>query len=902
MIAQDAALAARLDAEWREADRREIAARMVMPAAYGERELNWGAARAERVRRQAEARAAAAEARAARLAAAAEETDSDDAAAPFAWEQPAEPVAWALATHRMGARRHLTADDPRAETPEDFRCELYAPQKTVLAAMVALETSGSLAVHADNAPPEWAPRLETRVAQFAACFSFGKTLTTLALVVARRGAAPAPQPVRMPRVSHPGSDGPTSQVYDVTPRGTVTLTTRAGAPGSQYSYRAYAPEAAAVYAATLPLTVVLAASSVITQWEAHAQNLTTLRHVTIDGVASLRAFATQFRATRAAGVDVVFVKAGRVTKSFALAGEPPSERSDRSLVGALKAVLEGYAVARFVVDDFDTLRLASDDPYLPASFTWLISATRRSGATQPRLAVDTTVVDYFRREASRPITCASHDGLLGSTLSLQCDPDYVAEYVNTTVPQFRRVRVRGGVAAAMLRDLGANDAIVEMLNAGAVGEAAQQLGGGGGGDAVGAAAAELGIGAATIADVVGRVVGGQLGALRAAARARDRAAAARDAWAGCLSNAAPAAVLRHLRYAIRAADDGAYVGVLAAAATTPWAPDDGGSASDVAAAGDHDRRTLGDELLAAEAWAATTTEQHGKTLNRMRDNIREGECQCCTVPFEAGERGAAYILASCCQVVVCEPCITRPRLGGRGREVLPRCPNCAAAVAPPYSRALIRVGAELDLDAALDDRTLLESGDTPPASRTPPPGAAPAPAGPVALGRAGSPPPPPPAPPANLKIAALLDIVRGVPVQNCLSDGAAEPFVRGLLAGRAVVPWPATSPRKILVFTMYAESTERIRVELERAAVPHVVLRGTRANRDAAVATLRGPATVMLVTSANDCAGLHLPFLSHVVLFHRVRDTAVEQQVAARGQRLGRTANLEIVSIVNEVE
>ena len=128
------------------------------------------------------------------------------------------------------------------------------------------------------------------------------------------------------------------------------------------------------------------------------------------------------------------------------------------------------------------------------------------------------------------------------------------------------------------------------------------------------------------------------------------------------------------------------------------------------------------------------------------------------------------------------------------------------------------------------------------------------------------------------------------------------PHIDGLLAGLRNLPWPEDKPRKVLVFTMHAESTRDISAGLARAGVAHCVLRGSRAQKDEAVRALREDCGVMLVTAPKDCGGIHLPFVSHVVFYHRVVDRNVEAQVAARGQRLGREHNLEVVSILYETE
>jgi hypothetical protein len=155
---------------------------------------------------------------------------------------------------------------------------------------------------------------------------------------------------------------------------------------------------------------------------------------------------------------------------------------------------------------------------------------------------------------------------------------------------------------------------------------------------------------------------------------------------------------------------------------------------------------------------------------------------------------------------------------------------------------------------------------------------------------------------ANPKLRALVQFIQGAPVE-ALRNEVVAPFVRGLLEGVRDIPGPA-QPTRILVFTMHAESTRHIEFALGVAGVTYSVMRGTRAQKDAAVEAVRtaaGPA-VLLVTAAKDCAGTHLPFLSHIVFYHRVLDRNVEEQLAARGQRLGRVHNLEVVLLANEAE
>jgi hypothetical protein len=773
---------------------------------------------------------------------------------------PADGLAWATAPHPLAAPRLLTVDDPRAPSPPGFKGELYAPQQTLLAAMLAVERGPTVALE-DPWGAAWAPRAQTRVARVSERFSAGKTVMALALVCAAR--APAITPSLAPIATYPLHGTRETHVNRAVVNTGVSF---GGMPCG------FVPEVTARYASYLPLTVVGAASSVISHWEANAKKFTDLRMHIIENVHSLRAFEARVRRGGTADLDLVLVKAGRVTTSFVVAGEPPlhgaPKSKNRSLFGALARVLEGLPVARLIVDDYDTLKLAGDDCFVPALFTWLISATRRQ--TMAKIALQArfrTAAEYFAANLSTgpcvPLLATAHDDVVNRIFTLHCDPAYLDAHLNACRVDFRRVFVRGGRAAAMLRDLNVPVEVVEMLNA----------------DAPRAAAVALGVDAQGPADLLRRVMGDHLGALRHALRTLARIARARAALRGAGATADSA---RDLRAELKDGSDDSVDETLLAAP--------GGKAADAA-------------LKSLEEWATAARQKHDQLLSRMRDNIREGHCQVCTVPFgDADDPVAAYVMTSCCQIIVCERCIARRATPGAALTYITRCPNCARDVRPATD--FVRVGGERDLEAALDDTALLEckadddvdpfAADAPADTSAPGAGEPPAPAAGAA---------PAAAPPANPKFDALVQLIRGEPIA-CLRDVLTLPYVTGLLDGRRDAPWPAGRPWKILVFAVIPETYAQLKVALDQRGIRHCSLRGTRAQKDEAVRVLRDdPAVgVMLVASPKDCGGLDLPFLSHVVFYHRVMDRNVEAQVAARGQRLGRTHNLQIVTLINEGE
>ena len=774
---------------------------------------------------------------------------------------------WAEAVHEPFTVHHLTEDDPRAPTPDGFSHPLYPPQQATLAAMQRLERHPYLRVAPNRHQPDAGMFARVSMARIAELPSFGKTVVALALCT---GPVPALLP---PLASAVGSMHPVN--------------------ATQTRTRMTIPECALHYSRYLPMSIVVAAASVISQWELNAKKFTpNLRTFTVDNVHTLRAFERLYRGHGNLQPNLLFIKAGRVSTSFVVEGETAANTGatlaskDRSLIVAIGRVLEGVPVARLVFDDYDTLRLGCDDRFIPALFTWLISATRRTTSMRNVGAIRAkTPAEYFRNIlGSVPVLNVAHDEMLNGMCSLQCAPEFVNFHISSTVVKFRRIVVPGGRVAGMLNNLlhddAARGAVIEMVNA----------------DAIGDAARALNIDAASVGDLVRRVVGAHLDKLRLAARtarriaevrraaepeddaeeaeAEPREADAEEAKAEASFAIYDPCTSAGLRRALREGTDAEFASVWG------W---DGPDALHLEA-----REAI---LSDAEAAIAVARDTYGKTLNRMRDNVREGCCQICTIPHVDQPGLPAYVLAGCCQVIICEYCVTvRAGIASANRKFIERCPNCAKVICA--KTGLIRVGVELDIEAALggDMLAIVQSAE---------------PEMPAAPAAARDPERPANPTFANPKLRALVQFIKNQQIE-CVSDAETPPTIRGLLQGTRDIPWPAERPRKILLFTMHTDMVARKHIEfaLEMTGVPFSTLHGSRTQRDAAVAALREATTdrVMLVMAANDCAGLDMPWLSHVVFYHRVIDPNVESQVAARGQRCGRASNLTILTLMNELE
>lgn len=764
-------------------------------------------------------------------------------------EEPARP-AWCPLV--------LDEHSPRAPNPPGFAGQLYPPQAAVLAAMLQMEATPRHELACDAVTLT----VGARSARLAEKFSFGKTVVAIALVCASR--LPAAYVQIAPIATRMGYDNDgTKSVNSVTTK-RASKADPDGEWGSRLSQWSdglparCVPEVRVRYRRVLPLTVVAAASSVITQWVENAARFTRLRCIVIDDVRTLRDFQAEWVRDGAASLDLVLIKAGRVTANFVVAGEPRDLATDRSMLGAFSAVIEGYAVARLVVDDFDTLRLAPDDTHIAALFTWYLSATARESSYAGGPGRQRPAVDWLRKSqpAAAPVVAAARDPFLRYGLSLRCCSDFTAAFISSTRVERATYVVAGGRAGKLAANLGLPENITEMLAAGAVESA---------GHALGFAVKSPG-------ELMRRVLGSRVEALAAASAAVERCKKHWAALTAARCEPSEGAVdAAEIKRALRAGDE-----EFATALADARAGGLGITAKTLDAL---------PELLQREL------DEAAAPLERLRTNLAgdcqctappcscggAAFCQCCMVPFSPEE--TMFVLVGCCQIVLCAACTCIRDRHGNTVRLVARCPSCSTDIVADGGIAQIGVGVALtdilrpaaDLAAAAVEGVTLAEGVVVPV--------------------------PPPPPRYEPKVQALCDLLLGKPV-TCLESRAGGHAIYGLLEGRRDEPRPAGQPPRMLVFSCYSETKRLLAAMLRAEGIPYCELAGRHEHRDAVVAEFRNRAHVMLVATPHDCAGLHLPWITHVVLFHKILDTEVEGQLAARGQRLGREFNLEIISLL----
>ena len=779
---------------------------------------------------------------------------------------------------RISAQFVADEHDPRAPPPAHFGTHLYPPQAAMVARALEMEQTRVMPfvkefVDAPGMPPE--PFcIEFDAGSIRCPFGSGKTVIVCALVASRM--LPRPVPTMYNIATRNYNEEHVKQAWRVC--------VDAG-PGDPYSMWTDEESSTPVLLEHrnprwMSATLVFVSSSVFNQWiESVERFAPCVSCYAVTGRVALLELARMVKTGEAAVYDMVIVKTGTVSMEYGRGknrnvivpdgcGVRRSVHVAHALSGALPVTW-----ARLVLDDFDTLSVPAGAALPVAHFTWYVSATQRQGGVRQHGAPrDSAYQEVMRYALSRfspgawPITAAASDEVVMTSLAITSSEDFIKDTQDLPAPDYTVYWFKPTGALKFLTGVLIPPKIIEAVSSGAMSFAG----------------AEVGTVCKTEAEVVLAVVNSELSLFRDAnikmeaikSVKQELSARWEEHLAAAGAQARPAAA-RPTRSAT--------VNMLRSVCTevnrgwvpTPENPLPPTFPQDATLSPEHQDRfdaavkKLRDKLEAR-------IKKHGRALERLRENMQDGDCQVCLLPYSechTPQDSATYIM-NCCQIVVCPICVRGGNINSG--TFVGHCPLCRKAA---KSGSVIRLDAGIDL-AAIQNVTsesalqMIQDG--------------------AAASSAIHPEQPPEI--TDVKIRGLLDLLAGRWIV-CERSAQGSAFAHLMGASGPYVPSEAGEPRKVLLFATLRESAMRIREAVEATGVPAPVLRGTSDEKSATVARFREsrePLTVLVVTGTQDSAGVHIPEATDVVFFHRVWCEAVGSQFVGRAQRPGRVSSLRV--------
>ncbi len=584
-------------------------------------------------------------------------------------------------------------------------------------------------------------------------------------------------------------------------------------------------------------TLVFVGLSVLDQWEAAVKNYTNLKYFVVGNLFHLKKLFLKIKTRQINDYDIIIVKNGKVARTVALPTglkiEPKNKKTSAYIYNVLTN-LRNYCWARVVNDDMDTNGLPSNAGILNAAFTWYVSSTKkkikvRSGEYSPYNTTDDSLM-----YANYPCGWLHKNQILFYNLNIRSSPKFIEESNKLCAPQFFAYTF-ANPNNSYINLLGALDndetrAIAEMLN----------------GDAIESAAEAAGIKSTNVADIFQKMLGSQY----------ERFKFAKD-------------VLRFI--------------------DTLGSTDSRRPASQIPEDDTYGKRDLLKFRVPKYNYPGLTgtisstyeeytkiEEKSGLAIQRVKDNIKNGECPICCLEFvDAGDEDEDIMILKCCGIIVCSSCCFTGVFKNK-RSLKGVCCRCRRNIG---IRALIYISNDFDLTKIVDDELSededdpIDDADKDEKEKGKDEKEKEKKAGP------------------QTKIDAIVDIVRGVVPAN---EKKVDVDIANLMSGVAKLPEAKT--KKVLVFSNHNESLRNTAIRLTEEKIRFWKLGGNSAQIgkiSQAFSDCPDPC-VLLINSVTHCAGRNFQMCSDLIYLHVIQDKSIESQVCGRGQRIGRASPLKV--------
>lgn len=734
--------------------------------------------------------------------------------------------------HYLDTQVELTEDFEVVDTPRAFKdIELYPHQQTVVKALIDIEDRRVVTVNSGDYLDlgKGEIKIETSGVVLSEPFGTGKTIEILGWILER------PIPKAMP--THVNSI--VLKINEDRPRRGYNT----GVPKMPFKHeivrRFIGPDA------LIRPNLIVVGSSVLVQWENAVKSFTNLRVFSIGNYHQLQTFYKMYKEKTLKAFDVILLKNGVVTGNFTLPGEASGdEKSYRSLLSVISLITAENCWSRVIYDDFDTIKIPPGSRAINALFSAYVSATTKEAPNVKSPVIKyKTLEDAIASKGAASLNLVLRDRSLFTNFNIRNTKNFVE--ASTKIPTIKKFKyVYANPDDNYIRLLGAmgeQDAnnIMEMLN----------------GDAIGTAAAEMGIKTSSVADIFKRMLDKKYEKYMNDKYVLETIEKAR----GEVDSLEPHP--ENKRHTLTDLDS------FKSSIAKKTVPNFKFYSVEL------DR--LLDEM---DVEYRESMEQNGLAINRVIDNIKEQQCQVCCLPLESMD---AFIVR-CCGLIVCDVCgIKGNQIGKRydyklkANTICGSCANCKATVYPQTD--LIFVDRNFDMEALLKAK-----GDEEPAAA-------------IEEAPAETPEAAPdtPAEPQikNPKLKALRSIIL-----TGTAEGAevSDAKITHLLEGRIDIPQPADIDRKVLVFANFNETLNMVENFLVEQNIPFLRLGGTYRENAETVKKFKTYGKVLLINSQQHCAGINAQFASDLCYFHKITDSNIESQVCGRIQRIGRTCNAHV--------
>lgn len=588
-------------------------------------------------------------------------------------------------------------------------------------------------------------------------------------------------------------------------------------------------------------TIIFVGVSVLSQWINTIDNFTDktmVKYFVVDGVKNLELLIKKISNREINKYTIILVKNGKVTRSVALPEGLVLEAKNKSntpYIYNIVSNLRNICWTRVVIDDFDTIGLPSNAGFVNGLFTWFISSTRKGFASVKSLAVNydiQTTSEYllYKNHGCHTIT---NNNTLFSCLNVRNNDKFIQATIKITNPKFYvySCKNQNKQYIEYLDAMGIDEVknIVEMINS----------------DSLETAAEHVGVKSTSVVDIFQKILGEQFIQYETSSKIVSFIEKHKT------DERLPASEIP---------EDDKYGKKCLLAFRVPK----------------YNYPNLKNIFETTYDEYKKIKEKSGLAIQRVKDNIKHGECPICCIEFSELSDEEAYVIMKCCGVIICSICIFGAVF--KDKSIRGICSNCRANAT---IKNIVYVKSDFNMESVLNDSFEDKSQKEEIA--------------PKEKEKAKE------IPKERTKENIIVSIIKGEPVADTKN---AEVVVPNLMKGSNEVNFESEI-KKVLIFGNYDESLENIKKTIVENKIQCFKLGGTYQEITSTVKKFESSkeTSVLLINSLMHCAGLNLQFATDLIYTHRIMDPNIESQTMGRIQRIGRktTAKIHYVLYENEV-
>jgi hypothetical protein len=574
--------------------------------------------------------------------------------------------------------------------------------------------------------------------------------------------------------------------------------------------------------------LIFTGSSVLLQWEEAIRKFTNLKYMTVKNYYGLKKLINFISNGDINQYDIILAKNGSVSGNLNIPNlEKCNETKTKKIYNVIGNITRNKCWSRLIVDDYDIIKLPTVSIFINANFTWYVSATNYekkvknvSHYNEGNMTITKTLsrdMLHIHSISARPI--------LKNIFNICNDPKYTELSVKVGKPKFwlYELENKNSKYADMISSMMSTDdakQIMEMFNA----------------DAIETAAGLAGIKTNSIADIFKKLLQDKYDEYKLAVDTLgfidginlDELESLPEPEKDDVYHQKHVYQKREIKYA--------YPNIL-------------------------------EKILAVKGKCKTSKLENGKAIERIKDNIKSGDCPICECEFE----GDDAIILKCCDTLMCADCgIAGTYLRRTNNIIKGKCPNCRRRIDLNH---FVFLNSEFDL-SQIDESNLKEvkEGKTENKEEVK----------------------------YKTKTDILLAIIKGKNVPRIQKKVSIPGMIEGLNE------LPASDKKKFIIFSKFEESLENFSQIMERENISFKRLGGTTSNiyelSKEFNESFEGN-NILLANGEKYSSGVNFESATDFIFVHKIMDPDIEAQCIGRLQRLGRKyeANIHYILYKEEV-